>query len=243
MSKKQETGSRRSNKIMLISCGLAMVAALIIGVIINNATAGTRFENEMVAMNVAFTDGKEQKIDEVLNRTVSAGDYAKVEKSLKSYVNDLYKNITDIKSIADSEAVYDALDGKFLKKNRDKLDTVVGTLKEANTKVEKLSNDYERLYSENGVMEYTKDQNLNEDFSKLYIENAKAFYTDDDLRKDYNSTLNVMMATIKVEIEAVEYLKNHLSDWETKDGEMKFKNSNTEKAYYKILQKVADYQK
>ena len=243
MSKKQDTGSRRSNKIMLISCGLAMIAALIVGVIINNATAESRFEGEMVAMNDAFSAGKVQKIDEVLNRTVSAGDYAKVEKSLKSYVGDLYKNITDIKSIADSEAVYDALDGKYLKKNRDKLATVVSELKDANTQVEKLSNDYERLYSEDGVMDYAKDQSLNENFSKLYHENAKIFYDDDDLRKDYNSTLNVMAATIKVEIEAVEYLKNHLSDWEIKDGAIKFKNSNTEMAYYKILQKVEEYQK
>ena len=242
MSKKQESGSRRSNKIMLISCGLALVAALIIGVIVNNVTSRTRLESEMLAINDAFTDGKEQKIEEVLARTVSAGDYAKVEKSLKSYVGDLYKNIIDIKSIADSEAVYDALDGKYLKKNREKLDVVVNELKDADTSIKRLSGDYERLYSEDGVMEYTKKQNLDENFSKLFIENAKIFYDDDNLRKDYNSTLNVMSATIKVEIEAVEYLKNHLFDWEIKDDELKFKNSDTEKAYYKILQKVEEYQ-
>ncbi len=242
MSKKQESGARRSNKIMLISCGLALVAALIIGVIINNATAGTRFENEMIVINDAFTNGKEQKIDEVLSRTVSAGDYAKVEKSLKTYVSDLYKNITDIKSIADSEIVYDALNGDYLKKNRGNLDTIVTELKDTNTKVEQLSMDYERLYSEAGVMEYVKDQNLNENFSSLYAENAKLFYDDNALRKDFDSTLNVMRATIRVEIEATDFLKKHLSDWEIRDGVLKFKNGNTEKAYYKILEKVIEYQ-
>ena len=124
MKKQQEQRVRsRSNKVMVISCVLGLIAAVFVGLLINNATAGTRFENEITAINDAFSSGDAQKINEVLGRTVSTGDYAKVETSLKNYVNDLVKNINGIEEIANNEACretrrYDCYINGSLKENR-----------------------------------------------------------------------------------------------------------------------------
>ncbi|MBO4855621.1 hypothetical protein J5500_04430 [Candidatus Saccharibacteria bacterium] len=240
MSKQQQQSARgRSNKVMIFTCALVLVAALIIGLLINNATAGSRFESEIVAMNDAFSSGNNQKIDEVLKRTVSSGNYARVETSLKSYVGDLVTNINDIKAVTDNEAVYDSLEGSYLAKNAGKLDETIVELTEASKKVDELTKNADKLYNEEDVKAYIKDQQLGENYSQLFIENAKLFYDDDELRDNYKNTLKLLRSSIAVEIEAIEYLKNHRSDWEIKDNQLKFKNDAISKEYTKILEKVA----
>lgn len=241
MTKQQEQRTRgRSSKVMAISCVLGLIAAVFIGLLINNATAGTRFESEIIAINDAFSSGNQQKIDEVLSRTVSAGNYARVETSLKSYVSDLVKNINGIKEVTDNEAVYDSLEGEYLAKNIDKLDETIATLTEASKKVDTLTEDAKKLYDEESVKTYVSDQNLGENYTKLFVENAKLFYDDASLRDDYNNTLSLLRGSIKVEIEAIEFLKNHKSDWKIVNGRLEFKNDNISKQYTKILEKVAN---
>lgn len=230
----------RSNSVIFFSCILGLVAAVLIGLLINNATAGARFEREITAINNAFLNGNTQKIDEILERTVSTGGYAKVETSLKKYVSDLVKNINGIKEVTDNEAVYDSLEGEYLAKNAKKLDSTIATLTDASKRVDALAEDAQKLYDEDSVKAYIDNQGLEESYINLFIENAKLFYGDKDLRDDYSNTLSLLRSSIKVEIEAVEFLKNHDSDWEVVNGNLKFKNENISRQYTRILEKVAD---
>ncbi len=230
----------RSNSVIFFSCILGLVAAVLIGLLINNATAGARFEREITAINNAFLNGNTQKIDEILERTVSTGGYAKVETSLKKYVSDLVKNINGIKEVTDNEAVYDSLEGEYLAKNAKKLDGTIATLTDASKRVDALAKDAQKLYDEDSVKAYIDNQGLEESYTNLFIENAKQFYGDKDLHDDYSNTLSLLRSSIKVEIEAVEFLKNHDSDWEVVNGSLKFKNENTSRQYTRILEKVAD---
>ncbi len=240
MKKQQEQRVRsRSNKVMVISCVLGLIAAVFVGLLINNATAGTRFENEITAINDAFSSGDAQKINEVLGRTVSTGDYAKVETSLKNYVNDLVKNINGIEEIANNEAVYNSLEGEYLAKNAERLDDTIAILTEASKRTDVLAEDAKKLYDEKSVKAYIDDKNLAENYTSLFIENAKMFYDDKSLHDDYSNTLSLLQSSIKVEIEAVEFLKNHRSDWKVMNGRLEFKDNNTSSQYTKILEKVA----
>ena len=240
MTKQQDQTRGRSNKVMIFSCALGIVAAMVIGVIINNATAQSRFEKEIVAVNEAFSAGDSQKISEVLDRTVSSGDYAKVEKSIKKYVGDIMKNINDIEEIAESEAVYNSLEGKYLEKNRDKLEATISELDKASKKIEALTSDYKKLYSEESVKGYIEGQDLSDSYSALFSENAKLFYDDKDLHNDYDSMLKVVADTIRVEAKAIDYLNKNKSAWEIVDGSISFTSSDVAAKYNDILQSVAN---
>ena len=239
MTKQQDQTRGRSNKVMIFSCALGIVAAMIIGVMINNATAQSRFEKEIVAVNEAFSAGDSQKISEVLDRTVSSGDYAKVEKSIKKYVGDIMKNINDIEEIAESEAVYNSLEGKYLEKNRDKLEATISELNKASKKIEALTSDYKKLYNEESVKGYIDGQDLSDSYSALFSENAKLFYDDKDLHNDYDSMLKVVADTIRVEAKAIDYLNKNKSAWKIVDGSISFTSSDVAAKYNDILQSVA----
>ena len=239
MTKQQDQTRGRSNKVMIFSCALGIVAAMIIGVMINNATAQSRFEKEIVAVNEAFSAGDSQKISEVLDRTVSSGDYAKVEKSIKKYVGDIMKNINDIEEIAESEAVYNSLEGKYLEKNRDKLEATISELDKASKKIEALTSDYKKLYNEESVKGYIDGQDLSDSYSALFSENAKLFYDDKDLHNDYDSMLKVVADTIRVEAKAIDYLNKNKSAWKSVDGSISFTSSDVAAKYNDILQSVA----
>ncbi len=240
MSKQQQTQVRgRTNKVMLFTCALILVAAVAAGIIINNATSGSRFENEIVAINDAFSKGDDTKINEVLDRTMSTGEYAKVEKSLKSYVGDLFKNINDIDKLSDNDTIYNSLEGEYLAKNIDKLDSTVAELKDASAKIDVLTADAKKLYNEESVREYIKEQNLDENYTKLFIDNAKLFYDDEDLRDNYNNTLKLLSKSIKVEVEAVEYLNKNKSGWKIENKQLVFTDDAVAKKYNEILNKVA----
>ena len=240
MTKQQDQTRGRSNKVMIFSCALGIVAAMVIGVIINNATAQSRFEKEIVAVNEAFSAGDSQKISEVLDRTVSSGDYAKVEKSIKRYVGDIMKNINNIEEIAESEAVYNSLEGKYLEKNRDKLEATISELDKASKKIEALTSDYKKLYNEESVKGYIDGQDLSDSYSALFSENAKLFYDDKDLHNDYDSMLKVVADTIRVEAKAIDYLNKNKSAWKIVDGSISFTSSDVAAKYNDILQSVAN---
>ena len=240
MTKQQDQTRGRSNKVMIFSCALGIVAAMVIGVIINNATAQSRFEKEIVAVNEAFSAGDSQKISEVLDRTVSSGDYAKVEKSIKKYVGDIMKNINNIEEIAESEAVYNSLEGKYLEKNRDKLEATISELDKASKKIEALTSDYKKLYNEESVKGYIDGQDLSDSYSALFSENAKLFYDDKDLHNDYDSMLKVVADTIRVEAKAIDYLNKNKSAWKIVDGSISFTSSDVAAKYNDILQSVAN---
>ncbi len=240
MTKQQDQTRGRSNKVMIFSCALGIVAAMVIGVMINNATAQSRFEKEIVAVNEAFSAGDNQKISEVLDRTVSSGDYAKVEKSIKKYVGDIMKNINDIEEIAESEAVYSSLEGKYLEKNRDKLEATISELDKASKKIEALTSDYKKLYNEESVKGYIDGQDLSDSYSALFSENAKLFYDDKDLHNDYDSMLKVVADTIRVEAKAIDYLNKNKSAWKIVDGSISFTSSDVAAKYNDILQSVAN---
>ena len=227
MTKQQDQTRGRSNKVMIFSCALGIVAAMVIGVIINNATAQS------------FSAGDNQKISEVLDRTVSSGDYAKVEKSIKKYVGDIMKNINDIEEIAESEAVYNSLEGKYLEKNRDKLEATISELDKASKKIEALTSDYKKLYNEESVKGYIDGQDLSDSYSALFSENAKLFYDDKDLHNDYDSMLKVVADTIRVEAKAIDYLNKNKSAWKIVDGSISFTSSDVAAKYNDILQSVA----
>ena len=241
MSKQQPAKRRgRSNKVMVFTCVLALIGAVIVGAIINNATAGKRFQGEIETINKVFSTSKNDNIEQVLGRTVSSGNYAKVEKSLKSYLLDLYHNITEIDELADNEAVYSALEGAYLAKNRDNLNTTVTELDKAEKQLKTLSDQYKVLYNEEGVMTYISQQNLNEEFTSLFKDNARVFYEDEKVKNNYESMLKLLKSSIAVEKEAVDFLNNHKSSWEIKNNQLKFSDTSVSKKYDKILEKVAD---
>ena len=242
MDKKQQgqPTRTRSNKVKIFSCALILVAAVILGVIIDNATAGSRFESEITAINLAFAKNNTKKIDEVLERTVSSGNYAKVEKSLKKYVRDLTDNINGIDEIADSDIVYHSLEAEYLGKHKDKLNDTISELTKASEKVKDLTAAADKLYNEKEVMVYLEDQNLNESYKKLFTDNAKVFYGDNQLRTNYSDTLKLLKGSVAVEIEAVAFLNERKDDWSVENGELNFKNDNLRKQYIQILEKVAE---
>lgn len=241
MSKKQQEqpARARSSKVKVLSCVLILVAAIIAGILIDNATAGSRFESEITAINVAFAGNKTEKINEVLGRTVSSGSYAKVEKSLKKYVRDLIDNMNDINAVAESEVVYNSLEAGYLEENRDKLSNTLSELAKTSEKVKALTTDAEKLYNEAGAMTYIEDQDLSESYKGLFVDNAKAFYGDDSLRNNYIDTLKLLRSSVDVEIEAITFLNEHKDDWYVQDDQLKFRDDNVRKQYIGILEKVA----
>jgi len=242
MNKNQQSRAHgRSNKIMLLTGALAIVAAAIIGLNISNANANSRFEDEMNAINSAFSSGNDQKINEVLNRTVSSGDLAQVETSLKNYVGDLIANINQIKEVADDDSIYGALEAEHLAKNSNNLGETIASLNNASDKITTLSADAEKLYGESGANSYVADKNLSDEYRQLYTKSAKTFYADNDLSKDHNNTLDLLHSTIKVEIEALSFLNSHKSEWTVKNNKLVFKNDGVANEYAKILERVANY--
>ena len=241
MSKKRQKSERKfPSKVIIFSCILGLIAVAVVGVAIINSVAESRFVDEMAAADEAFSSGDNKKIEEIVNRTVSSGDYAKIEKALKSYIGDVIANINGIDEVSNSEAVSKSLEGEYLGKNRNNLGAVISQLKEASGKVDSLTADYKKLYNEESVKDYIKDQNLNENFTALFTENAKLFYDDKDLRNDYESMLKVLSDTIHAEIKAVEYLDKNKSSWKIENNEILFMNSAAANAYSEILQSVAN---
>lgn len=236
----KERGRLRKNTVTIISGILIVIVAIVVGLMINASTAQERFTNEIVAVNLAFDSGNTERIDEVLNRKVSSGDYGKVEESLKHYLRDLVDNMNNINTLSNQDDLIMALDGKYLAKTKDELGNVKTKLEEASGKAQEYRTQYEKLYSEDGAMSYLPE-GLEENYRSLFRENASEFFDDEDLKENYHDMVALLNGALLMEIDAIGYLDSNKSDWHIADDELVFETPSVKNGYEKIRNNLSKY--
>lgn len=236
----RERGRLRKNTVTIISGILIVIVAIVVGLIVNAATMQDRFTNEIVAMNTALDEGNDERINEVLGRKVSSGDYGKVEESLKRYIRDLKDSLDGIDELSEQDELILALNGKYLAQTRDDLGAVRTKLEEASSKAQAYRAKCEKLYSESGAMSYLPD-GLDEDYRTLFRENASTFFEDSDTKDSYHDMVALLNGALLMEIDAIKYLDSNKDGWKIENDELVFTNASVEAGYEKIRNNMNKY--
>ncbi len=205
--------------------------------VIRDATMENELKNE-----VEYLSKLDITKDRYNKKTVTRGNYAVVEKSIKKYLDDYHLELQEVlKLINDKELTtilsYDnySTDGPEFTKSLEYLNTSKETF---NKKVDDLINKFGDEEIKNNIYKSTKEE--------YYVNLYDNLMFSSNMRSNYNSTIELLKSTksrmnnvYDTSIEVLNFLVLYKDDWVVEDGEIKFKTQDLYNYYNELISKVS----
>lgn len=199
-------------KVLII---IAIIVAIIVGIItymlITDLNQESKLKDELnyldSLVNVENIDL--DKIDEILNRTVTKDDYQVVEKAYKSYLSDSFDNIVTITNIINDEKLTNALtvenyqeDGPDFVVSKEYLETSKEVLINSKT-------NYYTLLSEEKAMSYIDTEGLDSYYIDLYKDELLGDIETESADQTIANSIDDIINIIDISLEALNFLSEN----------------------------------
>lgn len=215
---------------------IALLAILIAIFVVRDLRQEKTLRDEIAGIQ-ELTDPEQMDmtaINEKLGRTVTTGDYAKVEKAVKNYMADNFRNAITIAEALNDEVLTKALtaenyvaDGPDFVKTKLLLNDLKERLNNAKEKLKHLSEDAT-------VMSYLKDK---EDsyYVELYQEIMGAEETDSEESNEIEQSMDEVLDVIAAEQRIIDFLATNKGQWTVQDGAILFSDDALDVQYNEFL--------
>lgn len=171
----------------------------------------------------------------------TSGDYAVVEKSIKTYLDDYAVLLQDVLSVVKDPKLVKILSYDNYSKDgpefTESLKYLEDTKKEFNDNIDTLLGNLE----EDKIKNYINDKVDDPYYRNLYIElmltekRKEDFQQTKDLLNDTKSKVNNVLDT---STEVLTFLKNNKDNWVLEDNEIKFKNRDLYNQYNEYISRI-----
>lgn len=164
----------------------------------------------------------------------TSGDYAKVEKTIKGY---LQKYSDAIKSVTEESAKTANIQGAVAK---DKLEERKGEVQQIKTNIENSVNTLIDMSSEETIKKEIEQEGLSSKYVDLY-NNLMIGNLSNKLEKEKESMSKAkdsIMELFDKLIETYDYLLQHQDSWELQNNQIAFTNSTHLREYNKLVQEL-----
>lgn len=228
-------------KVLII---IAIIVAIIVGIItymlITDLNQESKLKDELnyldSLVNVENIDL--DKIDEILNRTVTKDDYQVVEKAYKSYLNDSFDNIVTITNIINDEQLTNVLtvenyqeDGPDFVVSKEYLETSKEVLINSKT-------NYYSLLSEEKAMSYIDTEGLDSYYIDLYKDELLGDIETESADQTIANSIDDIINIIDISLEALNFLSENKESWIIQNNQIVFDNQDLTDEYNRIIDKL-----
>lgn len=227
-------------KVLII---IAIIVAIIVGIItymlITDLNQESKLKDELnyldSLVNVENIDL--DKIDEILNRTVTKDDYQVVEKAYKSYLSDSFDNIVTITNIINDEQLTNVLtvenyqeDGPDFVVSKEYLETSKEVLINSKT-------NYYSLLSEEKAMSYIDTEGLDSYYIDLYKDELLGDIETESADQTIANSIDDIINIIDISLEALNFLSENKESWIIQNNQIVFDNQELTDEYNRIIDK------
>ena len=179
-------------------------------------------------------------IYERLDRTVTKGDYAKVEKSFKTYLKDSFDNSIEIVNLLNDERITTSLTAaNYVEDGPDFINTKV-YLTETKTKLEECKTKYQEFLTYDKVMSYIEDKNLDSYYIDLYkneyVGDMDNTITEDD---EMVTSINEIIELLNNTEEIIDFLIANKGSWNVEVENINFDTNALAEQYDVLLNKLS----
>lgn len=195
----------------------------------------TKLENEIKKVYSMINNSDTDKIEKRLNKTVTFGDYAKVERAFKDYTKDVLDIVNAVNEANNDEQYLNILTvDNYSEDGPDFVNTLDYIDKQRNN-VQNIYDEYNEIFSEEKAMSYINEKKLDDDFVALYLENYDKTYGDSELYNDLYDTTSDILNTLSLEQIIIEFLVNNQNAWDIAGGQIVFSNDEVSQQYYMLI--------
>lgn len=179
------------------------------------------------------------KINEKFNQTVTKGDYAKVEKSFKSYLKDNFDNAIKIAELLEDEKLTKILTADNYKEDgKDFVETkkYITTTREA---LKKCKNEYAKSVTEEKAMSYINGKELDDYYIDLYKQEYIGDIETENNDKTVENAIDDVIELLNVSEEIINLLTENQNSWQIEGENIVFSNNNLSEKYNQLINKLS----
>ena len=226
-----------------IIIAVVVIVALIIGVlgymVISDMGQEDKLKTELSEIN-DLANAETIDMDEInkrLDRTVTTGDYAKVEEAFKSYLRDNFDNSIEIADLINDERITILLtadnyktDGKDFTESKNYISTTKQKLEECKEK-------YSEYMTKEKAMSYIEDKGLDSYYVDLY---EQEYVGDMDSAKDttVEDSIDEIISLLDTSEKVLNLLSNNQDTWNVEGDNIVFSNDSIRNQYDELINSI-----
>ena len=226
-----------------IIIAVVVIVALIIGVlgymVISDMGQEDKLKTELSEIN-DLANAETIDMDEInkrLDRTVTTGDYAKVEEAFKSYLRDNFDNSIEIADLINDERITTLLtaenyktDGKDFTESKNYILTTKQKLEECKEK----NSEY---MTKEKAMSYIEDKGLDSYYVDLY---EQEYVGDMESAKDttVEDSIDEIISLLDTSEKVLNLLSNNQDTWNVEGDNIVFSNDSIRNQYDELINSI-----
>ena len=229
-------------KKILIVVGIILV--LLIGVIgyfvIDSLKQEEKLKQELEEINelVNKENIDVNKVEEILNRTVTSGDYSIVEASFKTYLSDIFDNVFGIMDILNSDKLVSILTVENYQNDGPNFEETKVYLTETKAKLEEYKNNYYNLLNEEKAMSYINDKKLDDYYTSLYKNEYIGDIKNEQKDNTIEDSINQVLELLDISEHVINFLNENSNSWHIEKDEIVFDTDNLKDKYLELINEI-----
>lgn len=229
-------------KVLII---IGVLVALIVGVlayfVINDWGQEEKLHDELTEIS-NLINSKEldaDKINKLLDRTITKGDYKVVETAFKSYLSDAFDNVFEIMDILNDETIVSLLTVDNYQKDGPLFDNSLKYISETRTRLQELNDSYYGFFTEEKAMSYIENKGLDSYYIDLYRNEYVGDIKTSSEDKTLENSINEIIAILNSSEEIINFLKTNKDYWHIEEDTIVFDNNQLVDQYNSLIDKLA----
>lgn len=235
----KEKNTKKFNRTVI---AIVVVLIIVIGILVRvfgNSSAQKSILTAEVDRLVKTQDLSKNTID--VNDIKTKGDYAKVEKAIKTYLNDYAVEVQNLIAISQDDKISKLLSIDNYKEDGPDFEESIPYIEETLKKLEESSEKTIKLMDKDEMFNYIKSYNLSSKYEELY----KSLMLDEETEKDLKTAQETLQKSIdqlknnlEVAKETLTFLKENQSSWEISGSKVMFNNASLLSQYNQLVKKL-----
>ena len=231
-------------KVIIIVTVVIVVLAISLGGFAYFVSSGLKQEEkltaEMTELNelVDKEDYDKNAVKERLDRVITKGDYAIVEKACKQYLSDISVIGQNIDDILSDDSISELLSTENYKTDGPEFSNTKKYITETKQSLAELKSNYSELLTEDKIMSYITNKELDSYYTDLYRKELIGDLESEKNDKTVDNAINSVISLLDNIEKIIDFLIANKNDWHIEGENIVFNSNSSLNKYNELLENL-----
>ena len=225
---------------------------IIVGVIILIIIAGILYlvaldekQNELLTEELAKIEEYAQtgnmdneELQAILNRTVTTGDYAKIETACKQYLTDILAQQEKIKQILEDEKLTKILSAENYQVDGPEFVSTKEYITTTRTNLNKYTEELTQLISEEKILSYAENQGMDSTDIEIYRQELTGQINEEESKNELKSSVSEITKILDIAEKVIDFLIQNKTHWVVEEENIIFDNQQLSDKYNTFISEL-----
>ena len=225
---------------------------IIVGVIVLIMIAGILYlvaldekQNELLTEELAKIesyaqsgDSNNEELQAILNRTVTTGDYAKIEKACKQYLTDILDKQEKIKQILEDEKLTKILSVENYQVDGPEFVSTKEYITTTRTNLNQYTEELTQLISEEKILSYAENQGMDSTDIEIYRQELTGQINEEESKNELKSSVSEITKILDIAEKVIDFLIQNKTHWVVEEENIIFDNQQLSDKYNTFISEL-----